>query len=337
MDKSQDLLFKRYALNLLYVTLLFFALGYLLFFVNNLFRSFFLIILAIHTFGIIAFHMIPSVHARKLISIYYFILLAILYPLTVYDLLEGSVDLLFWWIPSPVILYTFYPGKKGIRLAGWCFGVLLSAFALTFILRYALYHNAPLDFHFSLSLALLIRAAMMSVACVLLMVWAGLHHLNELRQIEKDEYQMEIKRLQEIISDGGDKRMRDRMEADMEEKERNRRIFVRIQEFFETKKPYLNANLTLSQCANELGTNTLYLSKAINEVKEINFNVFVNSYRIAEAKELMRNNLRKYSLQYIYLSSGFKSQPAFNRAFKDIEGVTPSEYYKKLENNSTEG
>lgn len=292
--------------------------------------------LAIHTFGIIAFHMIPSVHARKLISVYYFILLAILYPLTVYDLLQGSVDLLFWWIPSPVILYTLYPGKKGIRLAGWCFGALLSAFAVTFILQYTLYRNTPLDFHFSLSLVLLIRAAMMSAACVLLMVWAGLHYLNGLCQIETGEYQMEIKRLQEIISDGGNKRMRDRMEADMEEKERNMRIFARAQEFFETQKPYLNTDLTLPQCANKLGTNTFYLSKAINEEKGMNFNTFVNSYRIAEAKKLMRNNLRQYTLQYIYLSSGFKSQPIFNKAFKDIESITPSEYYKKLKEGNND-
>jgi len=34
-------------------------------------------------------------------------------------------------------------------------------------------------------------------------------------------------------------------------------------------------------------------------------------------------------LKYIYLSSGFKNQSSFNKAFKEKEGITPSEYYKQ--------
>jgi AraC-like DNA-binding protein len=37
---------------------------------------------------------------------------------------------------------------------------------------------------------------------------------------------------------------------------------------------------------------------------------------------------------YIYTEAGFSNQSTFNRVFKQIEGITPSEYFQKnLKNN----
>jgi AraC-like DNA-binding protein len=60
----------------------------------------------------------------------------------------------------------------------------------------------------------------------------------------------------------------------------------------------------------------------------MNFVNFVNYYRIETAKTLIRSNSSKYTLEYIYLSSGFKSQSAFNTSFKLQEKVTPSIWAK---------
>ena len=34
---------------------------------------------------------------------------------------------------------------------------------------------------------------------------------------------------------------------------------------------------------------------------------------------------------YIYTEAGFTSQSTFNRVFKQLEGITPSEYMEKFE------
>jgi AraC-like DNA-binding protein len=113
------------------------------------------------------------------------------------------------------------------------------------------------------------------------------------------------------------------------------KIYNLIVEYFENKQPYLRPNFTLANMANDLNINTAYLSEVISIKKNTNFNNFVNFYRVNKVKEMIRNN-PQYTLQYIYLSSGFSSQSSFNRVFKLQEGITPSEYASKI-NHHPEG
>jgi AraC-like DNA-binding protein len=63
----------------------------------------------------------------------------------------------------------------------------------------------------------------------------------------------------------------------------------------------------------------------------MNYTFFVNTFRIKHVKKLIAQNTHnRFTLEYIYLSSGFKNQSTFNKVFKQIEGVTPSEYYKNI-------
>ena len=110
------------------------------------------------------------------------------------------------------------------------------------------------------------------------------------------------------------------------------KIYEQIVAYFETKQPYLNANFKIGRMAHDLNINTVYLAKAIRLKQNMNFNNFVNFYRIEKAKELIRNTASKYTLEYIYLSSGFKSQSSFNTAFKLKEGITPSVYVQRVKN-----
>jgi len=58
--------------------------------------------------------------------------------------------------------------------------------------------------------------------------------------------------------------------------------------------------------------------------------MYLNEYRINYVKKLIsENNLQKVTLMYIYTEAGFSNQATFNRVFKQIEGVTPSEYITK--------
>jgi len=95
-------------------------------------------------------------------------------------------------------------------------------------------------------------------------------------------------------------------------------------------KPYRNPGLTLSELAEQLGTNRHSLSRVINEGMGMNFNDFVNSYRVEEFKVLaLDENYQNHTLLAIAYIVGFNSKSAFNRSFKKLEQCTPREYLKR--------
>lgn len=92
------------------------------------------------------------------------------------------------------------------------------------------------------------------------------------------------------------------------------------------KNHYSDSSLSLSEIAEKLGTNSTYLSKLFKENLGVNFNDFINSYRIDAAKFLLNNTDKK--IEQISNETGFNSQQNFIRVFKKIEGVAPGQYRK---------
>lgn len=95
-------------------------------------------------------------------------------------------------------------------------------------------------------------------------------------------------------------------------------------------KPYRNPGLTLEELAQLVGTNRHLLSRAINEGIGVNFNDFVNSYRVKEFKALaLDEGHRHHTLLAVAYIVGFNSKSAFNRSFKKLENCTPREYVQQ--------
>jgi len=105
----------------------------------------------------------------------------------------------------------------------------------------------------------------------------------------------------------------------------------KLEDYFHLEKPFLKPELTISEVANELNVSTKYLSQVINESLRKNFYDFINSYRIEEAKRMLKNrdNFQKTVLEVLY-DSGFNSKSAFNSAFKRQTGYTPTQYRKQI-------
>lgn len=104
----------------------------------------------------------------------------------------------------------------------------------------------------------------------------------------------------------------------------------RIKNYMISEKPYLLANLSLPELANRLDMSSHHLSRIINEEFGVNFFDFVNQYRIKEVKSRIGHpEYENLSLFGIALDSGFNSKSAFNRVFKKVTGITPSEYRSK--------
>ncbi|WP_139170940.1 helix-turn-helix domain-containing protein [Lutibacter oricola] len=97
--------------------------------------------------------------------------------------------------------------------------------------------------------------------------------------------------------------------------------------YFQNEKPWLIPQLNIWDVAKNIGTNRSYISKTINEKIGCNFNQFVNSYRINEAK-LIINKSPNLSISEISEQVGFGSVNSFIRIFKSFENATPTEYKK---------
>lgn len=93
-----------------------------------------------------------------------------------------------------------------------------------------------------------------------------------------------------------------------------------------TEQPWLEPELTLTELAQRLRTTPNVLSKVINAGCGQNFNDFVNTYRVHEARRKLADpRFAHYSLVGVALESGFNSKSTFNRVFKKLLGQAPSE------------
>ncbi|HCE56517.1 MAG TPA: AraC family transcriptional regulator [Prolixibacteraceae bacterium] len=105
----------------------------------------------------------------------------------------------------------------------------------------------------------------------------------------------------------------------------------RIKDFMHKEKPYLDANLTLPHLATMLHIPTHILSRVINEKIGLNFFDFINQYRVEEVKtKISEPDFDNLSLLGIAFDCGFNTKSAFNRVFKKMTGLTPSEYKKTI-------
>ncbi len=104
----------------------------------------------------------------------------------------------------------------------------------------------------------------------------------------------------------------------------------KILQFIRQGKAYEDPELSLTQVAKQLKTNPSIISKVINRGFQLNFNDFINYYRIDAVKEKLQTGEQKtQTLLGIAFDCGFNSKATFNRAFKKFTGVSPKEWLEK--------
>lgn len=114
----------------------------------------------------------------------------------------------------------------------------------------------------------------------------------------------------------------------IDEKERKEYV-TKLIEFMETEKPYLRDSLTLRGLAKKVNIPHYYISMILNTELKQNFYTFVNTYRVDEAKKCLSDPLSKeMNILTVAYNSGFNSKTTFNTIFRQIAGMTPSEFKK---------
>jgi AraC-like DNA-binding protein len=100
-----------------------------------------------------------------------------------------------------------------------------------------------------------------------------------------------------------------------------------INEWFDEKKIYLSAELTLAGLSSFSGIGLHKWSAYLNKFKQIGFNDFINQYRIDYCvKKINQGEYKAKTLEALSHESGFSSRSTFIRAFKKCKGVTPTEF-----------
>lgn len=114
--------------------------------------------------------------------------------------------------------------------------------------------------------------------------------------------------------------------------EQGKELHQQLCALMENEKPYLRSDLSLAELAGLMNISTHNLTEVINTFADASFYDFVNSYRVENVKQAIKDpEFQNYTLLGIGLESGFNSKSSFNSVFKKHTGLTPSQYKKSFE------
>jgi AraC-like DNA-binding protein len=117
----------------------------------------------------------------------------------------------------------------------------------------------------------------------------------------------------------------------MYDAEEMKQLTAELRSLMSEHKPYLNEELTLALLADLLGVPDKKLSTLLNQNMSSSFYNYINGLRVTEVIEKMSlPKSEKYTILAMAFDCGFKSKSSFNRIFKNITQLSPSEYRKRL-------
>lgn len=107
-------------------------------------------------------------------------------------------------------------------------------------------------------------------------------------------------------------------------------IHQQLLQVMDTKRLFLNPELTLTELASTLTVHPNHLSQVINSLESKTFYDFINGLRIEEFKRIVAlPQNQKYTLLALAFECGFNSKTAFYRNFKNAVGQSPTHYLKQ--------
>lgn len=152
-----------------------------------------------------------------------------------------------------------------------------------------------------------------SIINVVLLYWISIRGLHQ-KNIKP------LVQFTEIINTKDDTPLIQKKEVDI-------KLFEKIEKYVLSEKLYKQSNLTITDLTKQFNEHPKLISSVINLVSEKNFRSYINSFRIKEAKKLLKDNhSNNLSIEGIGFEVGFQSKSAFYQAFKKETGTTPSNY-----------
>ncbi len=110
----------------------------------------------------------------------------------------------------------------------------------------------------------------------------------------------------------------------------------RIKLHVQKEQFYLSKSASLKSLSETLNSSSNYISQIINTETNLNFNDFINQYRIEESKKrLLDKDYVHLTIEAIGNSVGFKSKATFYNAFKKHVQMSPKEFIRFQKENTT--
>ncbi|RKQ69338.1 AraC family transcriptional regulator [Litorimonas taeanensis] len=118
---------------------------------------------------------------------------------------------------------------------------------------------------------------------------------------------------------------------------RDTQLLTELRSAMEVEKIYREAGLTIRELAEHLNTPEHRLRSLINQgLGYRNFSAFLNSYRIEAVKDQLSDpDKLRIPILTLAMDVGYNSLAPFNRAFRAIEGMTPTAYRQQRLQNET--
>ena len=110
-----------------------------------------------------------------------------------------------------------------------------------------------------------------------------------------------------------------------------KKIEKKLNSLMEDEKVYCDEDLTLKRLSELLSIHPQQLSTYLNHKLEINFNNYINRYRIEESIKLMQTDTDRSLLSIAY-AAGINSKSVFYDAFSKQKGMSPAQFRKSLIN-----
>jgi AraC-like DNA-binding protein len=105
-------------------------------------------------------------------------------------------------------------------------------------------------------------------------------------------------------------------------------VMERLTSLMESEKIFCDEDISLNSVASELSITPHQLSEILNSNLNMSFYTFINKYRIAEAKKMMREEHDR-SLLSIAFAVGYNNKATFYSAFMKFAGTTPHKFRKE--------
>jgi YesN/AraC family two-component response regulator len=112
---------------------------------------------------------------------------------------------------------------------------------------------------------------------------------------------------------------------------KNKEIFLKVQNIFTYIQDNFNKNITIDEVANSFHFSPNYFTKIWRKYTGTSFHTYLNEYRINRSTFLLKDT--DLLVSEIGYETGFQSTKTFNRVFKSIIGVSPSEYRMSFQKN----
>lgn len=169
---------------------------------------------------------------------------------------------------------------------------------------------------------------------IVLLVLLGLFYVYNKRQNERvrEKFTLVINQLKDNENTFSNDKLKDEVKLPFELSKENVNKLLEQLKLFESEHKYIYPKITLGSMADEMKTNTKYLSYILKNYRDSNFPDYINKKRIEYITNRLYNepSLLKYKIEHIAEMTGYSSHSRFTQVFKAQNNISPSDFIRQL-------